>query len=269
MLGYLKMPGYSDYLHPLNATHVIGLGMGGTATGRINGVKLALFDASDVEAPDIAFATEVGGSGSHSAATDDHKAFLFDASRRLLTLPISVATEQGAACSAESASHWSQWRSSVTGRHALWQGTLTWRVTEASFELLGAVSHYEPTAETYLEREVDTPPSQSYNSSSGRWQYGRSNRCGYAEHAEIHIGCGLGTCTYTCTCTCACTCTCTCVAHCRSAFDRMVDIVACGRALSRDGSDQGIFNSLAYGHGAFDNMTVLPFRCSRFPPKVA
>ena len=199
VLGYLKMPGYSDYLHPLNATHVIGLGMGGTATGRINGVKLALFDASDVEAPDIAFATEVGGSGSHSAATDDHKAFLYDASRRLLTLPISVATEQGAACSAESASHWDQWWS---GGHVLWQGTLTWRVTEASFELLGAVSHYEPTADTYLEREVDTPPSSIYNSSSGRWQYGRSNRCGYAEHAEIYIGCGLGTCTCACTCTC-------------------------------------------------------------------
>ena len=195
VLGYLKMPGYSDYLHPLNSTHVIGLGMGGTATGRINGVKLALFDASDVEAPDIAFATEVGGSGSHSAATDDHKAFLYDASRRLLTLPISVATEQGAACSAESASHWDQWWS---GGHVLWQGTLTWRVTEASFELLGAVSHYEPTADTYLEREVDTPPSSIYNSSSGRWQYGRSNRCGYAEHAEIYIGCGLGTCTCAC-----------------------------------------------------------------------
>ena len=59
------------------------------------------------------------------------------------------------------------------------------------------------------------------------------------------------------------------VAHCRSAFDRMVDIVACGRALSRDGSDQGIVNSLAYGHGAFDNVTFLPFRCSQCPPKVA
>ena len=176
------MPGYSDYLHPLNATHVLGLGMGGTAAGRINGVKLALFDASNVEAPDIAFATEVGGPGSHSAATDDHKAFLFDASRRLLTLPISVATEQGAACSAESANHWSQWR------HTLWQGMLTWRVTEASFELLGAVSHYDPAAETYLEREVDTPPSWSYPSSGGRGRYDRSNRCGYAEHAWIHIG---------------------------------------------------------------------------------
>jgi len=46
----------------------------------------------------------------------------------------------------------------------------------------------------------------------------------------------------------------------RSAFDRMVDIVACGRAPSRDGSDQGVVNSLAYGHGAFDNVTFLPFR---------
>merc|ERR1740117_1374377 len=50
------------------------------------------------------------------------------------------------------------------------------------------------------------------------------------------------------------------VAYCRSAFDRMVDIVACGRAFSRDCGDQGIVNSLAYGHGAFDNVTFLPFR---------
>ena len=53
----------------------------------------------------------------------------------------------------------------------------------------------------------------------------------------------------------------------RSAFDRMVDLVACDRALSRDGSDQGIINSLAYGHGVFDNVTLLPFRCSQFPPR--
>ena len=48
----------------------------------------------------------------------------------------------------------------------------------------------------------------------------------------------------------------------------MVDLVACDRALSRDGSDQGIINSLAYGHDVFDNVTLLPFRCSQFPPKV-
>jgi len=59
------------------------------------------------------------------------------------------------------------------------------------------------------------------------------------------------------------------VAYCRSAFDRMVDIVACGRAFSRDCGDQGIVNSLAYGHGAFDNVTFLPFRCCQFPSTVA
>lgn len=175
VLGYLKMPGYSDYLHPVNRTHVLGLGQGGTEAGRITGVKLALFDASDVAAPAIAFAVEVGGPGTRSAANQDHKAFLYDAERRLLTLPISVTADHDAVCSAPSAGHWDPWQ------HALWQGALTWNVTEESFELLGAVSHYDPAAERYLPYDQDVP---------GGWGDGhgdyreRSDVCGYSEHAN-------------------------------------------------------------------------------------
>jgi len=55
ILGKLKIPGYSDYLHPYDATHIIGVGKetgtndwGGVST---KGLKLALFDVSDVEHP--------------------------------------------------------------------------------------------------------------------------------------------------------------------------------------------------------------------------
>lgn len=70
------------------------------------------------------------------------QAFLFDAERRLLTLPMAVTgDDHDAVCTAESASHWRPWR------HALWQGALTWNVTERGFELLGAVSHLVETAQ--------------------------------------------------------------------------------------------------------------------------
>ena len=61
LLGQLKIPGYSDYLHPLNASHLIGVGKDAEVTGRVLGLKLALFDASDVSNPREAFTTVVGG----------------------------------------------------------------------------------------------------------------------------------------------------------------------------------------------------------------
>jgi uncharacterized secreted protein with C-terminal beta-propeller domain len=55
ILGKLKIPGYSDYLHPYDNNHIIGVGKetaanekGGIST---KGLKLALFDVSDVEHP--------------------------------------------------------------------------------------------------------------------------------------------------------------------------------------------------------------------------
>lgn len=42
MLGYLKIPGFSDYLHPLDATHMLGVGKDTQEVDgavRIKGVK--------------------------------------------------------------------------------------------------------------------------------------------------------------------------------------------------------------------------------------
>ncbi|UPR05187.1 beta propeller domain-containing protein [Chloropicon primus] len=76
ILGELKIPGYSDYLHPVNATHLIGLGRSGTMDGRVTGIKVALFDVSVPTDPREKYAIDLGGRQSSSVALDDHRAFL-------------------------------------------------------------------------------------------------------------------------------------------------------------------------------------------------
>ena len=54
VLGYLKVTGYSDYLHPYDENHIIGIGKETTDAGEFawyQGVKISLFDVTDVSQP--------------------------------------------------------------------------------------------------------------------------------------------------------------------------------------------------------------------------
>jgi len=94
VLGYLKVTGYSDYLHPYDETHIIGIGKETTDAGEFawyQGVKISLFDVTDVNNPREISKVEIGDRGTDSPVLWDHKAFLFDKSRNLLVMPILVA----------------------------------------------------------------------------------------------------------------------------------------------------------------------------------
>ena len=98
ILGELKIPGYSDYLHPINETHILGIGRAGDMDGRITGIKAALFDCSNPVKPIEAYGIELGGRFSESAALSDHKAFLqidmprlFNSS--LIVFPVTLDSE--------------------------------------------------------------------------------------------------------------------------------------------------------------------------------
>lgn len=96
ILGKLKIPGYSDYLHPYDENHIIGLGKEAVAAEEGNfawyqGLKLALFDVSDVANPKQLHNTIIGDRGSDSYALHDHKAFLFDRAKNLLVIPVLLA----------------------------------------------------------------------------------------------------------------------------------------------------------------------------------
>ncbi|MDP2906513.1 MAG: beta-propeller domain-containing protein [Nanoarchaeota archaeon] len=96
VLGKLKIPGYSDYLHPYDEDHVIGLGKWTMDAKEqdfayYQGLKISLFDASDVENPKEIAKYEIGDRGTDSYALHDHKAFLFDKERNLLVIPVLLA----------------------------------------------------------------------------------------------------------------------------------------------------------------------------------
>ena len=88
VLGYLKIPGVSDYLHPYDETHLIGVGRDATEQGRITGMKLSLFDVSDVANPKEISKYIIGERGTYSEALNDHKAFLFSKEKNLLVIPV-------------------------------------------------------------------------------------------------------------------------------------------------------------------------------------
>jgi inhibitor of cysteine peptidase len=135
ILGKLKIPGYSDYLHPYDATHIIGIGKetgtndwGGVST---KGIKLALFDVTDVDNPKQIDKVEIGDAGSDSAALSDHKAFLFDKEKNLLVIPARVVKNQAAVTNTKS-----------VNTPNIWYGAYVFGVTpETGFVLKGTVEH--------------------------------------------------------------------------------------------------------------------------------
>ncbi|MGB5926154.1 MAG: beta-propeller domain-containing protein, partial [Dehalococcoidia bacterium] len=74
-LGYLKVTGYSDYLHPYDENHLIGIGKETTEEGEFawyQGVKISLFDVSDVNNPQEISKLEIGDRGTDSPVLWDH-----------------------------------------------------------------------------------------------------------------------------------------------------------------------------------------------------
>ncbi|MCM3601468.1 beta-propeller domain-containing protein [Robertmurraya korlensis] len=99
ILGELKIPGFSNYLHPYDENHIIGFGydtklvtMEGEKEPRIltEGVKLSLFDISDVRNPKEKFTEIIGGRGTYSPLNYDHKALLYNTENGLFAFPINV-----------------------------------------------------------------------------------------------------------------------------------------------------------------------------------
>jgi len=84
VLGYLKIPGFSGYLHPYDENHIIGIGK------QDSNLKLSLFDVTDVTDPTETAKYIIESQYSDSPVLYEHKAFLFDKAKRLLALPVST-----------------------------------------------------------------------------------------------------------------------------------------------------------------------------------
>ncbi len=121
--GELEIPGYSDYLHPVNGDLMLGLGKDAVADtasesgdGRgawYQGLKLALFDIADPANPKELQSLSIGQRGTHSEALVDHKAFTWlsaDDGRAQLALPIKLnGQSNGKLFDPKQPSNWAPW----------------------------------------------------------------------------------------------------------------------------------------------------------------
>ncbi|UCE74083.1 MAG: beta-propeller domain-containing protein [Methanomassiliicoccales archaeon] len=88
LLGELVIPGWSDYLHPYDENHIIGLGKEVAPNGWTEGVKLSLFDVINVENPKEMSKYVIGDRYTSTIAADEPHAFLFNVKKNLLVIPV-------------------------------------------------------------------------------------------------------------------------------------------------------------------------------------
>jgi inhibitor of cysteine peptidase len=134
VLGELKLPGFSDYLHPYDPTHVIGVGRETTVNqwggAQSKGLKIALFDVSDVSDPQLVDQFVIGDSSTSSEALSDQKAFLFDKNKGIVVLPVKETSYVPVVKSGQS---YSQYR--------YWDGAYVFDISPKGISLRGTVEH--------------------------------------------------------------------------------------------------------------------------------
>lgn len=127
VVGELKIPGFSAYLHPVGEDLILGVGRDGTQDGQLLGMQLSLFDVSDKAAPKQIHKATIGSDWGWSEALFDHKAFLWWGKTGLTMLPL-------------------EWSSYDDVNGYVWeQGAFGFHVdAEAGIQLVGEVQHPAP-----------------------------------------------------------------------------------------------------------------------------
>ncbi len=101
VLGELKIPGFSNYLHPLDENHLIGFGSDtklepvkdGEPRVVTGGMKISLFDITDFSNPQEKDNEIIGGPGTYSQLQYDHKALFTHPEKNLYGFPLTKYRE--------------------------------------------------------------------------------------------------------------------------------------------------------------------------------
>jgi hypothetical protein len=130
ILGELKLPGFSTYLHRIDPTHLLSIGYDADDQGSFaffDGILLQLFDVTKPTEPVLLHREKIGTRGSSSAATTDHLAFTYLGERKLLALPMTICDGGGGG---------------TFGDRVTFSGLLVYRVAlDEGFTRLGGISH--------------------------------------------------------------------------------------------------------------------------------
>jgi len=145
VLGRLKIPGYSDYLHPFGEGLLIGVGKETVEAEEgdfawYQGVKVSLFDVRELDNPTEISKLTIGDRGTDSPVLRDHKAFLLDVGRGLLVMPVLVAK-------IDPSDYPYGVPANAYGEY-VWQGAYVLGISaEDGIEVLGRIEHLEDEGE--------------------------------------------------------------------------------------------------------------------------
>ena len=120
-IGKLKIPGFSRYLHPYDEDTIIGIGRDATEEGRQKGIKISLFDVSDVARPKEIAKWVAKEKYSQTSAEWEHKAFLFSKEKELLVIP--------------------GYNYDYDDRAESYNGALVFKITKDDIKLRGIIDH--------------------------------------------------------------------------------------------------------------------------------
>jgi hypothetical protein len=130
ILGELKIPGFSTYIHRIDPDHLLSIGFDANDHGDFayfDGVILQLFDVKNPTDPRLVHKEKIGSRGSSSGAATDHLAFNYFASEGLLAIPMTICDGGG---------------DGRNGDHVSFSGLLVYDVDlEKGFTRLGGVDH--------------------------------------------------------------------------------------------------------------------------------
>ena len=130
ILGELKIPGFSTYIHRIDPVHLMSIGFDANDHGNFayfDGVILQMFDVSNATDPKLMFKEKIGTRGSSSQAATDHLAFNYFDEQGLLAIPMTICEGGG---------------DGTNGTELAFSGLLVYDVDlEKGFTRLGGVDH--------------------------------------------------------------------------------------------------------------------------------
>jgi hypothetical protein len=131
IMGELKIPGFSTYMHMMDANHLLTIGYDASDQGSFawfTGVMLQIFDVTVMTDPKLVHKHVIGTRGTSSEALTNHLAFNYFAPKNLLAVPMTIC---------EGGTGSGQYGSTMT-----FSGLLVYDVTvQNGFSERGRVSH--------------------------------------------------------------------------------------------------------------------------------
>ena len=155
IVGELKIPGFSLYLHPASGDRLLGLGLQTEESGEetinrafFQGILFQLFDVQNPAAAQRVSAVELGKRGSYSEAHQDHHAFYFDPTANIVGFPVALFDDARS----------SQAPNGQTVHQTLqFSGALLYQLEDKNLRELKRVSHFEflpPTCRANIQPQI-------------------------------------------------------------------------------------------------------------------